>query len=888
VDPGLAKALGTDGSNRHPPAVVSDLPTGTVTLLFTDIEGATRLLREHGDGYEQLLAEHRRALREIVGAYDGREVDTQGDSFFFAFRRASDAVDAAGAAQRGLADGPVRIRVGIHTGEPTATREGYVGIDVHTAARVCAAAHGGQVLVTAGTRELIDAETRDLGSHRLKDLDGPLRLYQLGSGEFPAPRTLSATNLPVPSAPLLGRDAAVAAAHALIAGDEVRLLTITGPGGMGKTRFALEVAAEFSDAFADGVWFVDLAPIRTPEHVLPTVGAAVAARGDTVDFLTDRELMLLLDNFEQVTEAAPDVARILAAARGVTVLVTSREPLRVSGEREFTLESLADEAAVELFRARALTVRTGFDAEFDELAEICRRLEGLPLAIELAAARAKILDAPELAARLEHTLATLSGGARDAPERQRTLRATIDWSYELLPEPERRLFAKLAVFSGGFTLEAAEEVCDADLDAVALLVDKNLVRRSAGRFTLLETLREYAAERLVDSGEQDDLEHRHARYYLALSERTEPELTGRDQSAWVELIAREHENLRAALDRFARADDGESVLRLSSTLTLFWFLRGFYSEGIEWLGRAIASSESRSTALAKALWGAGFLEVLTGEYESGETHLTDSLTLARELGDRFVEGRTLLVLGLLAFFQNDIVRTRSQMEEAVEIARVADDSWCLVDGLGTLSSIYPLQGELEKAERYGQESLELARRAHDEQGTRMALFGLALTAARRADYVRARMLAAEGLRLVREIGDRWFISYFLWLVGMASCECGDTRQARIEIEESLAEARAIGGALLAVCALEVLARIELADGNLEAARIHLDEALVVGEVGVPMSYTAAVHLTRGKLEAESGDLEAARWEVERSLELARECGDTWAENAAVEASASLD
>ena len=866
-----------------------DLPGGTVTLVFTDIEGSTRLLREHGGAYAELLADHRRTLREIFGRHHGIEVDTQGDGFFFAFSRASDAVAAADAVQQALEGWPAGVRIGVHTGEPTLTREGYVGIAVHTAARVCAAAHGGQTLLTQETRALVQTDVRDLGLHELRDIDRQMKLFQLGTREFPPPRTVGATNLPAPVTPLLEREEDVTCVTRLLTEDRVRLLTVTGPGGIGKTRFSLEVAAEFAARLSDGVWLVDLAPIREPALVLPTVAATVGAKGDAADFLRDRELLLVLDNFEQVTEAAPEVARLLASAPNVLVLATSREPLHVAGELEYALQPLTEQPAVELFRSRARAVRSDFAATFDELAAICQRFEGLPLAIELAAARAKILEPPELIARLDRRLSLLSAGARDAPARQRTLRATIDWSYELLPEIERRVFAQLSTFVGGFTLEAAEQICDAELETIALLVDKNLVRRVDGRFSLLETIREYAAERLADSGESGDLRRRHAAYFVALAERAEPELTGVEQAVWLDRIAREHENLRAALDRLLEDGDRESVLRLASALVLFWYVRGFYSEGVEWLRRAVPSSGESSPALAKALWGAGLLAVLDGDQQSGEAYLDRALSIAREVGDLSSVARTLDVLGLLAFFRNDLATARTSFEKSVELARSVGDTWCLADALGTLSSIYPLQGDLDAANLVGEEALELARRAHDQQGIRMALFGLALTAARRDDLEVARTLATEGLAICREIGDPWFSSYFLWILASADYTDGELAQARLEIDEAVALAHEINAALLLVCGLEVRARLDLADGEIDTARLHLDEALDLAAGGVvPNSYVAAVHLTRSRLARSRGDTPAARRELEQSVELARESGDTWAEALALEAFVALD
>ena len=478
------------------------LPSGTVTFLFTDVEGSTRLLQEHGPAYADLLAEHRRAIREALARHDGVEVDTQGDAFFVAFPRAGEAVAAAAEAQRALAAGPIRVRMGVHTGEPLLTDEGYVGMDVHRAARIAACAHGGQIVLSETTRRLLDAEPplRDLGEHRLKDLIGAERLFQLGEGDFPPLRTLDATNLPVVSLPLVGRERELEELVAMLS-NGTRLLTLTGPGGTGKTRLALQVAAELVGRLHDGVFWVPLGALTDPGLLPSEVAQTIGAPDDLTGFLRGRELLLLLDNFEHLLDAAPVVSAILGACAGVRVLSTSRAPLRVAGEHEYRVDPLPDKQAAALFteRARAVGREVAPDATVEE---ICRRLDGLPLAVELAAARTKLLAPERLLERLDSALALLTGGARDAPERQRTLRATIEWSYDLLDPGPRELFSRLSVFSGSFSLEAAEEVCGAELDDLGALVDYSLLKPiGEDRFFMLETIGEYGRERLEDGNE---------------------------------------------------------------------------------------------------------------------------------------------------------------------------------------------------------------------------------------------------------------------------------------------------------------------------------------------------------------------------------------------------
>jgi class 3 adenylate cyclase len=430
------------------------LPTGIVTFLFTDIEGSTRLLSEIGEQYADVLAEHRRMLREAFVSHDGVEVDTQGDALFYAFGSASEAVAAAGEAQVALDKGPVCVRMGIHTGEPSLTEEGYVGMDVHRAARICAAAHGGQVLFSEPTRLLLDQGLgmTDLGLHRLKDLGEPVKLFQLGEAGFPPLRTLNATNLPAQPGPLIGRERELGEVLELLR-DGARALTLTGPGGAGKTRLALQAAAELVDDFKDGVFLVPLAAIRDPELVVPTAERVVGARVPLAEHIDERRMLLLVDNLEQVVGAGPALADVLSLCPNLRLLVTSRVLMRVTPEREYSVAPLPDEEAVELFRERAAVAEP-----IEAVREICQRLDGLPLAVELAAARTRVLPPDQLLKRLERRLPLLTGGKRDAPARQRTLRATIEWSYDLLSEQESRLFAELSVFAGSFSVEAAEDV----------------------------------------------------------------------------------------------------------------------------------------------------------------------------------------------------------------------------------------------------------------------------------------------------------------------------------------------------------------------------------------------------------------------------------------------
>jgi predicted ATPase/class 3 adenylate cyclase len=633
-------------------------PVGTVTLLFTDIEGATRLLQRLGRGrYAEALTLHRRLLRQAFERYGGYEVDYEGDAFFVAFSRAEDAVRAAAAAQQALAtadwpeDQEFRVRMGIHTGEPLAMPPKYVGLDVHRAARIMAAGHGGQVLLSQTTRDLLEdrSAVRDLGEHRLKDLSAAQQLYQLQIDglphEFPALKTLRnrPTNLPVQLTPLIGRDRELAEVAALLREEDVRLLTLTGTGGTGKTRLALQSAADVVEVFPDGVFFVSLAPIRDQELVLPTVAQALALRevpGDPISktlasYLAEKQVLLVLDNFEQVLDAAGEVAELAARCPRLSLLVTSRERLRVAGERvlavsplqvpdkQVDLAALSANEAVALFAARAAEATGDFALNVENaapVAAICRRLDGLPLAIELAAARTASLPSGALLRRLDQSLKLLTGGRRDAEERQRTLRATIEWSYDLLGPPEQTLFARLSPFVDGCRIDAAEQVGDPDralgidmLDGLDSLVEKNLVRQRADidgepRYWMLETIREFAFDRLTDSGERDDAHSRHAYFYLDLAERAKPELTSEKQLVWLRRIHSELDNLRLAFRWYAESGSADEALRLATAIWRALWLGGYLSEGRQWLRSALAAGEASPERLRiEALGAASFL-----------------------------------------------------------------------------------------------------------------------------------------------------------------------------------------------------------------------------------------------------------------------------------------
>jgi predicted ATPase/class 3 adenylate cyclase len=691
-----------------------DLPSGTVTFLFTDVEGSTRLLHELGaEGYAQALAEHRRAIREACSGQGGVEVDTQGDAFFFAFPTAPGALAAAAYFTEALASGPVQVRVGLHTGTPLLTEEGYVGGDVHRAARIAAAGHGGQVLVSASTAALVapsndqlqGARLLDLGEHRLKDLSAPERVYQLGDGEFPSLESLYRTNLPVPATAFVGRERELTEVSGLLSREDVRLLTLTGPGGTGKTRLALQAVAAAADGHPDGVYWVPLAALRDPALVLEEAAQALGAQDGLVSHIAHKKLLLLLDNFEQVMEAAPGLSDLLTACSELRLVVTSREPLHLTGEQEYPVPPFAHEEGVSFFLARARAVKPDFQ-ESESVSEICRRLDELPLALELAAARVKALSPAQILSRLEQRLPLLTGGARDLPERQRTLRATIEWSYELLPPDARRLFACLSVFAGGCTLEAVDEVCVADLDTLQSLVEKSLVRFSSERYWMLETIREYAGERLEGTDEADEFRRRHADFFLALAEEAEPHVD-KNPTEWLPRLQAESHNFRAALDRLEASGDTQRALRLAGALALSD--SGHLREGLERLERLLGRDRRPTAARAKALSGAAYLARHGGEADVARRLAEEALALQRELGD--VRGAALatLFLGTALADLRDFSAARQRFDDGAHLFREAGDEENAVFATRLLAWMYDELGDRDRAIAINEETLARAR-----------------------------------------------------------------------------------------------------------------------------------------------------------------------------------
>jgi predicted ATPase/class 3 adenylate cyclase len=723
--------------------VTRDLPSGTITFVFTDIEGSTRLLEQLGaDAYADALAVHRRVLREAFVRHDGVEVDTQGDSFFVAFSTAPAAIAAAAEAQQVLEPGPIRVRIGIHTGTPRVTEEGYVGRDVHRAARIAAAGHGGQVLVSSSTASLIDSAClRDLGEHRLKDLAAPERIYQLGGEAFPPPKSLQQTNLPIPATPFLGRQRELDEVTALLGSEDARLLTLTGPAGAGKTRLALQAAAEASDHYPDGVFWAPLGALRDPKLVVEVAAQALKARNGLAERIADRRLLLVLDNFEHLIDAADDLARLLATCPKLRLLVTSRELLRLPGEQAYPVPPLEPKDARELFTARARAADPRFEPG-PIVEQLCSRLDNLPLALELAATRVTVLSPDQLLNRLSERLDLLKAG-RGVDPRQQTLRATIEWSYDLLDQEERRLFERLSVFRGGFITDAAEEICDADIDTLQSLIDKSLLRMQGERFWMLETIREYAGEQLEQRSETELLGKRHAQYFLALGEQTgrggaDPAADGRRN------LRQDLDNFRSALEWFVGASDAERELRLATAA--FWNLWTLVSlrELRVWLVSALGRASGLDSRFrADALGAAALAAANLGESEDAREYARESLVLARERDDqRQVEW----ALRVLSFDEPNLDERRRLLQECERLNRELGNDV----GLGWVTDLLGWalfdEGRFEEARDLFEEAAGIFTKLGKRWEATNAEIDFAQALIADAEYEPARSILEEALR----------------------------------------------------------------------------------------------------------------------------------------------
>jgi predicted ATPase len=701
--------------------VRADLPAGIVTLVFTDIEGSTKLLHELGaESYADALAEHRRLLRNAFTRHGGVEVDTQGDAFFYAFEEAGEAVVATDEAREALRPGPIHVRVGIHTGAPHLTDEGYIGEVVHLGARIGAAGHGGQVLLSEETRRsagLDDDALLDLGEHRLKDFERPVRILQFGAERFPPLKTVSNTNLPHPASSFVGRGREVADVVALLR-DGARLVTLTGPGGSGKTRLSIEAAAELVGDHKAGTFWVELAPLRDPSLVTAEIAKTLGAADGLADHVGEREMLLVLDNLEQVIDAAPELASLVESCANLRMLVTSRERLRVRGEVEYPVSPLTEPDAAELFRSRA-----GLERADETVDALCRAIDDMPLAIELAAARASVLSPAQILERLSQRLDLLKGG-RDADPRQRTLRSTIEWSHDLLDADEQRLFSRLAVFAGGCTLESGVEVADADLDTLQSLVEKSLVRHTGERFWMYETIREFALERLEASGEADAIRRRHAEHFLALAEQAAPHLR-HESEEWLDRLEAEHDNIRAALDLFDRTGAHDLQLRLCAAWWHFWSFRGPLAEGRQRIERALGHDGPPSSARAHALTGLADIVIDIGEASDAQRLAEEAVELHRSHGDTWGAAYSQLILGVAFALQHRWQHARGSLEEGLRLFEELDVPYDVLRTRQRLAWAYESLGDLDRARELHEQNVREAREVGDRYAEARSLSVLA-------------------------------------------------------------------------------------------------------------------------------------------------------------------
>lgn len=863
----------------------SSYPTGTVTFLFSDIEGSTLLLQRLGESrYEEILEEHRALLRSSFVRYEGHEVSTEGDSFFVVFRHAENAARAAVDAQVAL-DGhswlgneSVCVRMGLHTGDVRLSGDTYIGLSVHQAARIASAAHGGQILISETTRSLLgniaDLEVTDLGQHRLKDLLHAVRIFQLtGRGlrkAFPPPRTLESSphNLPAQTTKLIGRGSEIEEISRAL--ESERIVTLTGVGGSGKTRLAVEVGKQMltNGTFTDGVWLVELATVLedalVPSAVATALSVSETGQTSTEDtlktFLKDKRLLLILDNCEHLRSACAQISSsLIAAAPDLRILATSREALGLTGEGVRTVRSLTtpprDEAlevedllsfeACRLFVDRALLVDPGLTITTQDaraIADICRRLDGIPLALELAAARVNVLTPDQIAERLGDRFRLLTGGSRVGLERQQTLKALIDWSYELLDDDECRLFALLSVFRGGFTLDAAEAVgrkaiSSAVLDTLESLIRKSLVQRERSprglRFSMLETLRQYAADKLGQEDAQSAHDD-HLAYYLQMSNELLPSLEKADEVAVFERVDAESENFRAALEWAMESDSGRHrAMELAASLWRYWWGRGYWSEGRRWLAQALDRAEGTDVGLqARALWAAGFLAHFQGDYvrsfdlleqanskameaedervlayilfgfghhyetrgrpEEADPFLRESLLLARRVGDSQVEGWCLHILGMCAARRGNYLGAEPLFSEALEKARANGDLWNEATALDNLGWLALKQGRLIEAKALLSESLQVYGTIMDAMGVAEVTRELGETALEMGDFVEGERLMSESLRMSLELGFSGRVARALLSLGLLNSRRGDKENADRFRQEGVALLEELG------------------------------------------------------------------------------------------------
>ena len=868
-------------------AVSPGAPT-TITFVFTDLEGSTRLLATLRDAYGPLLDEYHDLIGTTFASHGGTQLDQAGDGLFHSFPSARRAVAAAAEAQLAMAKkswpagASVRARMGIHTGEATSRRAGFVGLDVHRAARIASAGHGAQTLLSGVTRDLVATELpagatlSDLGEHWLKDLAQPEHLFQLTVDglpqAFPPLKSLVTlpNNLPRHLNTFVGRREDVAEVRRLTT--EAPLVTLTGPGGVGKTRLCVQVAAELLEDFADGAWLVELETLTDPGLVAQEVGVALGiaeasdadATSAVIGYLRSREALLILDNCEHLIEACAQFANsVLRSCPGLRVLTTSREALGVAGERLYPVRSLsipatarrltvgtaAQSESVNLFVERAQAAEPRFELTGDNLGpvvEICRRLDGIPLAIELAAARVRALTPQQVAERLDDRFRLLTGGSRTVMPRHQTLRAAIDWSFDLLPATERNVLWRLSVFAGSFSLEAAETVCaggDVEdfevIDHLTRLVEKSLVNRQGDRYRLLETVRGYARERSVEAGESEAAFERHRDWYLDFVRAAAPNFfRGPESASWLDRLEAEHDNLRGALSWSLNETGGVSAaLELISGLWRFWEIRGYLTEGRQWIDRALAASPSDvSLNRADVLTAAGILAAAQGDHSAAVRYHEQSLAVHEHLGDRDGIKYALHNLANAALHEGNLVRARELYERVVAIS--GDNDPNVAFALVNLADVIDSQGDYPAASEHYEEAIAVVAASGDVWASAYALSSYGQASARHGDHAAARERYEDALAIYRQVGDRRGEARLMTLLADLAESEGDDGTARSMLYDALRIRSALGDAPGICAALERFsATASLADPE-RAVRILAAAAALRERTGARLSLAA--------------------------------------------------
>jgi predicted ATPase/DNA-binding SARP family transcriptional activator/class 3 adenylate cyclase len=880
------------------------MPAGTVTFLFTDIEGSTNLLRRLGLDYATLLNRHRQMIRAAAADHGGVEVGTEGDGLFFVFAGATHALSAAVAAQHALQqarwplDVQLRVRMGLHTGEATRVGDDYVGLAVHQAARIAAAAHGGQILISELTATAADiplerATVRDLGRFRLKDFDNAVRLFQVEpdgrSTLFPPPRAAPAAggrNLPAAVTGFVGRATEVAQVSELLSAS--RLVTLTGVGGGGKTRLAIQVATGMAERFGDGAWFVDLAPLGDGQLVADAVARALGLSdlgkrepaAVVEDYLRDRELLLVVDNCEHLVEPAAGLTRrLLEAAAGLKVLATSRRHLAIAGEVRYSVPPMAVADALQLFVDRLAAVRPGLHLGQDDLAvvaAICRKVDGIPLALELAAARAGVLSLAEVAAKLDDALAVLANRGAGGPARHQTLEAAIDWGYRLLSPAGQTMLGRLSVLAGDWSLAAAEavygpKVAEGVLDLIDELVGSSFVQADvagpAARYRLLEPIRQYAAAKLRSTGDETQARDRHLAWYLALAEQFEHRTFGRDPAAALDQVESDIDNLRAALAWSIQAQSADIGERLVNAVYPFFFIRANYREGLTWSRQVLTLPGPPTGTRSAVSRRAGILALSIGDLLGAGRHFAQAVADGQASGDRRHLGRALCSISFLSLATGELDLARSQLEEAIALATETGDAVFEAEGRIFLARLACHQGHLAEARALAIAVIDQGAR-DDWIHREGALFVLADVAHVEGQYRLAEGYASEGLALHAPLGGR---NIRLTRVGLMAMAQGQLADARAAFNAAAAAEASISDEPY-IPLIAARGSFAVIDGDTTGGLGRLDHALQLARQRADVLELMAVLVLHGEAHLRAGDAASGHGSLQEAVAAAYHSG----------------